>query len=343
AARDSIEYAWARLSCLLYKVRQIRDADTTIALDGDMLEFYAKDLDSLVLKRKSLESEIAQYRRDKEKPKYEDNEELHRAIRKTLRKLYVLIGCAVRLNLDTDTGPNPTVRQFGFVLDAPPSAHDNQNLIVVGLAIMTLAIFAIVYVAVWLAHAALWQPSAFFPQQQAEPFKWAFSGLLAHGTAIYVAERLRRRWSANGQWFGPQGRRNLANYVLVAMICAAAGFAVVYLWSLLQVGPSWNLAAALAPFATLWATTGAAYVMHLDNVELGQPLSVHRAMALQATVTGICGFIAVGGSSGASVDFIIMVVAFGAAIGASLAWYIPMAAAQQKYDPLAEARAQRVA
>jgi hypothetical protein len=343
ASRDSIEYAWARLSCLLYKLRQIQDADSAIALDGEVLARYAKDLDSLALKRKSLEIEIAHHRRDSAKPKYRGNEELHRAIRKTLRTLYVLIGCAVRLNLHTGTAANPTLRQFGFLLDPPTTTRDNENVMIVGLALMSVAIFAIVYAAVGLGQTGLWQPSASFPQQPLEPFKWAFSGLLAHGTAIYVADTVRSRWMTQGTWFGLHGRRDVANYVLVAVACAVAGFIVLYLWCLLQVGISWNLAVALAPYATLWATTGVAYVVHLDDVDLARPRSPGQAIAVQALVTGLCGFIAASASGGAAYDSVFVAVAFGAAIGATLAWYIPAGAARQKYDPLADARAHRVA
>jgi hypothetical protein len=96
ASRDSVEYAWARLSCLLYRVKHRQDQGLGVPLDGDVLDRYAKDLENIVLKRRSMEDEIAQYRTEKANSPYHGNDELHASIWKTLRKLYVLLGCAVR-------------------------------------------------------------------------------------------------------------------------------------------------------------------------------------------------------------------------------------------------------
>ncbi len=351
APRDSIEYSWARLSCLLHHVRKIQNADAVVSLDNEMLTRYAQDLESLALKRKTMQGDIAQYRQEKAKDRYYSNDDLHRSIRKTLRKVYVLLGCAVRLKFNTDDAMNPALRSFGFLMDTQMAKSDNNNVIIVGLGVMTVSIFAIVYAAAELGALArgfedlgrFWTPSASFPQDAYYALQMAFSALLAHGTAIHVAEWMRCRRMARGVWFTPErlGRRNVANYLRVATACAVAGFVVLYLWSLLQTGLSWNLATALAPYTLLWATTGAAYVAHLDNVELNERPSRWQEIGLQALAMAVCGVVAANGSH-EDIDFIILVAAFGAAIGASLAWYIPAAAARQKYDPLAEAMEQRV-
>ena len=345
APRDSIEYSWARLSCILHLLRKMQNADAVVSLDSEMLSRYAQDLDNLALKRGTMLSEIEQYRRQKAEDRYHTDEDLHRSIRKTLRKLYVLLGCAVRLKQNTDEAMNPVFRSFGFLLESPMAKRDdNNNLIVVGLAMMTVSGFVIVYAAAAFATQEYWMPSAYFPQRISEAFSWAFSALLAHGAAIHVAEWTRRRRLARGSWFTARhfGRRNVANYVRVAAWCAVAGFAVIYLWSCLLTGASWNLAAGLAPYSLLWATTGAAYAVHLDNVELDARPPRWQEIGLQTLAMAFCGVV-VAGASHSDYDHLAVLAIFNATIGASLAWYIPAAAARQKYDPLAEALAQREA
>jgi hypothetical protein len=343
APRDSIEYGWARLSCILHLVRRIQNADETASLDGEMLSRYAQDLDNLALKRRTMESDVERYRVEKANDRYHTNDDLHRSVRTTLRKLYVLLGCAVRLRLSTDDAMRPAFRSFGFLLETPSAKQDNNNLIIVGLAMMTASGFAIVYAAATLSTQNYWEPSGFFPQRINEAFNWTICALLAHGVAIRVAERMRLRRLARAAWFSPQhhlGRRNVANYIRVAAACAVAGFAVVYLWSCLQTGASWDLATGLAPYSLLWATTGAAYAVHLDNVELNTRPPRWQEIGWQAFAMALCGSV-VAGASHSDYDHLIVLAVFNAAIGASLAWYIPSAAARQKYDPLAEALKQR--
>ncbi len=154
APRDSIEYSWARLSCLLHHVRKIQNADAVVSLDNEMLTRYAQDLESLALKRKTMQGDIAQYRQEKAKDRYYSNDDLHRSIRKTLRKVYVLLGCAVRLKFNTDDAMNPALRSFGFLMDTQMAKSDNNNVIIVGLGVMTVSIFAIVYAAAELGALA---------------------------------------------------------------------------------------------------------------------------------------------------------------------------------------------
>ena len=68
----------------------------------------------------------------------------------------------------------------------------------------------------------------------------------------------------------------------------------------------------------------------------------------QALVTALCGLVstpvwlALGGAVQGNVDFIALVTLFAAVVGASLAWYLPQAAASRRYDPMAEARQARI-
>ena len=167
--RGTLEYTWARLSCLSYELQRCRDAGKIENLDDELLQRYGKDLDEIVEKRKSFERDVAQYRRDKRRNPRINNDQLHRAMRDVLRQLYVLLGCAVRLKLSPQADINSVLRQFGFVLE-PAAPHDeNHDVILVGLTVMTGSVFALAFTAVvanWLlGHLGLWQGSAAVPER----------------------------------------------------------------------------------------------------------------------------------------------------------------------------------
>ena len=355
APRDTVEYSWARLSCILYQLRRMQDAGLIGQLDGEVLDQYAKDFDNLALKRKALEDDIAIYRQIKTTNQYYTDEDLHRTIRKALRQLYILLACAVRLKLGDNSDTNSGLRPFGFLLHtAAAIAEGNRNVMIVGLAMMTCCIFIMVYVAIgieWLfAGSNLWHSSDEFPKAPYEPFKLAISGVLAHGAAIFVAERMRRRRLEKQRWFAKTStvpRRNPANYILVAVVSGAAGYVMLYLWGLLFGGLSIALAIGVAPFALLPAVTGGFYVFHLDSVDLDSRPSRLWEMGPQALATGFCAFAADSAAralSGAGFvpDMVLFNAALGLVIGASLAWYIPDAAAANKYDPIADVLAARI-
>jgi hypothetical protein len=120
--------------------------------------------------------------------------------------------------------------------------------------------------------------------------------------------------------------------------------------SVLLVTPSLDLIKSLMPYSLLPAASGAFFVIHLDNVELGTRPQRRVEIAGQALVTGFCGFVAATVSLGSTdtdlksaMDFLFLIAAFGIAVGASLAWYVPAAVAHAKYDPLADALAARFA
>lgn len=351
ASRDSIEYAWARLSCLLYRVKYWQDLGLGGPLDVEVLERYAKDIENIALKRRSMEDDIAQYRKAKLDNPYYGDDELHASIWKTLRSLYILLGCAVRLKLDDDTEMNPALKAFGFKFGSVSSPQTHKNVMVVGLAVMWVSIFLIVYAAIGIGSLNLWGRSSLFPQAPFEAFVWSFSAVLAHGSAIATAEWVRSRRVARGRWFarGPVKRRTAANYIFVAVACAITGFVALFGLSVLLVTPSLDLAKSLLSYSLLPAASGAFYVLHLDNVDLAHRPQRKVEIATQALVTGFCGFVAATISLGfmqiglaAALDYVSLIAVFGIVVGASLAWYIPAAVASSKYDPLADALAVRV-
>jgi hypothetical protein len=80
APRGTIEYRWARLSCLSHELGRRRDAGETESLDGEMLDRYARDLDNISLKRRAVEAEVAQYRQEKAWNRFYENSQLRTTI-----------------------------------------------------------------------------------------------------------------------------------------------------------------------------------------------------------------------------------------------------------------------
>jgi hypothetical protein len=132
APRGSIEYGWARLSCLSYELGRRRDDGETESLDGEMLDRYAKDLDNISSKRQALEADVAEYRQEKARNRFYENNQLRTAIADALRQLHILLGCAVRLKASRTTDINAAFRSFGFILGPSTPPRDNQDLIIVG-------------------------------------------------------------------------------------------------------------------------------------------------------------------------------------------------------------------
>jgi hypothetical protein len=213
-------------------------------------------------------------------------------------------------------------------------------------------VYGIIGVERMLATSSFWQPSEDFPKALSEPFIWAISSLLGHGTAIFVADKIRSRRLTKQKWFikaGPNLKRNPANYILVAIFSGIAGFCMFYLWTMLLFGaPSVKLAILIAPYSLLPAVTGGFYVFHLDSVDLNSRPTRIRELGLQALATGFCGFAAASSAYALSntdvvLDYVMFYVALGLVIGSSLAWYIPRAAATNRYDPMADVLAARIA
>jgi hypothetical protein len=337
APRDSIEYAWARVSCLLYRFRYVQDADVALSFDEEVLTRYAKDLEALVLKRRTMADAIAKYRKQKLQHPYHSDDALHATLRKTLRKIYLLLGCAVRLKIGTAAEMNPALKPFGFVLDSGVMRSEHKDLMIVGLGVMAAAVFALAYVASpvggLVAHWVGSELSGSIPQGS-EAFSWLLSALLTHGTAMLVAERMRSRRLAADKWFLTSGlvrRGTAANYILVALACAVISFVPLFLFGMVYTNASLELAKVVGPFLLLPAATGTFFVWHLDNVDLGRRPGRLREIAAQAVVTSLCAAIAVNMSvTEIGLDLLLLNAAVGAAIGASLAWYVPQAAADSK-------------
>jgi hypothetical protein len=356
AQRGSIEYGWARLSCVSHELSQRRQAGQTDPLDGELLDRYARDLDAIVAARREMAIDIARYREEKKRDPYYENDRLRSALSAELRRLNVLIACAVRVRLRRSEDPNAPFRPFGFVLPTSTPQPANQDLILVGLTVMTFSLLVLGFAAIGAAALfgpfGVWHPSVNYPKNGIDAFIWALSTACVHGTAILTAELMRGRRLRNARWFvgaGAHRQINVANYVKIGLACAATGMAALFVWCMIMQQPSLALLVALLPYALLPAATGAFYAWHLDNAELGIRPPRRQEIGLQAGVTALCGlfgtvaWLARDGDVASHADFIILVMVWGAVIGASLASWLPAAAANRRRDPVVIVRNARIA
>jgi hypothetical protein len=352
ASRRSLEHDWARLACLVYEQKFRRLSGLFDVLDAGLLRDYERDLESIEDKKQSMEAEVAAYRAEKAKNPGYSNDGLRRTIRANLYKLYVLLGCAVRLKKQPHDDINLALQQFGFELDQTPAGPNNADLKLVGLAVIAGSVLLLGFDATLLGHLDLWTLSPVFPQTFSQPFLDTVSTLVPHGAAIMIADLMRTRAIKNRWWFAGAGssrRRNIANYIRVAVVCGVAGYLGLVLWGLAFQSPTLAGLKIDAPNALLAMVTGGFYVWHLDNVELDARPSRVREIGSQAILTGICGLIAataswdiILGSAGLAVDRIILTAVINTAVGAVLAWYIPAAARTARPDPLVEAKEERI-
>jgi hypothetical protein len=349
--RGSVEYNWARLSLLIYELKQRDPAQLTVTFDGELLRRYESDLDSVALKRRALEDDVEAFRRQKAANPYVVDEMLLKKIRQTLYRLYVLLGCAVRLKFSSSADWAPALQPFGFLLTPDSISVKNSNIMIVGLTVMTVSVFVIVYLATVAAafHPVSWHPSQYFPQEAFSSVVLAISALAAQGAAIYVSDWSRRRRVRKNRQFqiiGDVRRRVIANYIRAAILCAVVGFIIFFVWGILFEAPSVSLARKTLPFALLPAVTGAFYALHLDNVELKRRPSRFIEIGLQSFITAFFSFVAMQLSLSLTgdvwaYDTLSLAAITGAVIGASLGWYIPQAA-ENTIDLNTEAQRARV-
>jgi hypothetical protein len=177
APRGSVEYEWARLSCLSYELGRRRNAGETKLLDSEMLDRYASDLDNIGSTRHALEAEVTQYRKESLSNPYHQNIQLGDSIRKTLRQLYILLGCAVRLKASRSPEMNAAFQSFGFILGPSAPQDGNQNVIIVGLAAMTVSLLLFVFTAQEVGSLGLVAALDLFPPGRVSALRLGILGI----------------------------------------------------------------------------------------------------------------------------------------------------------------------
>ena len=219
-----------------------------------------------------MEAEVAAYRAAKAGDPYYSNDDLRRAIHDNLYKLYILLGCAVRLKTQPHDDVDLALGRFGFRLNHTMRAPDKGDLQLVGLTVVTLSITLLGLAAWELGQLALWRMSPMFPQKVFQPFIDTASTVIPSATAILLANLMRERLINNRSWFSVSGSRrhgNIANYIRVALASGVAGYVSLILWGLTQQVPTSDGFIIDAPFALVAMVTGGFYVYHVDNAELG--------------------------------------------------------------------------
>jgi hypothetical protein len=351
-SRHSLTHSWARLCCLVFVQKSCRMDGVTNSLDASLLRDYEKDLEIIESQKKSMEAEVAAYRAAKAGDPYYTNDDLHRAIRDNLYKLYILLGCAVRLKTQPHDDVDLALGQFGFKLNHTRRAPVTGDLQLVGLTVVTVSITLLGLAAWGLGQLALWKLSPMFPQKVFQPFIDTASTLIPSAMAILVANLIRERLINRGSWFRVSGSRrngNIANYIRVALASGVAGYVSLILWGLTQQVPTSDGFTIDAPFALLAMVTGGFYVYHVDNAEIGCRPSRWWELSGQTVLTGVCGMIAASatgefifGTESVVIDKIILTTIVSASVGFAFAWYIPQAAAAARCDPLTTASEERI-
>jgi hypothetical protein len=358
-SRRSLEYAWARLGCLVYAQNSLLMSGAGEAVDTELLQAYRKDLDLIQTSKKAMEAEVAAYRAEKAKNPAYANETLNRAIRNDLYKLYILFGCAVRIKSQPHGDINLALQRLGFQLEAGDEQRSNSDLVLVGIVACAAAELVIQFAAVMLGNLNLWDNSVVYPSDYGAVFYNTGWSLIPFGVAVVVADAVRNNAIGKGWWFGSNARgkrRNRANYVRVGLLCGVTGYVGLMGWDLLVAPPTITAFKLEVPNVLLAMVTGGFYVWHLDTVELGERSSRAWNIASQVFVTGLCGIIAATASwnvrlpelaevgirqIGDMFDMIALAALMSAVVGGVLAWYVPAAAAAAKVDPLAEALEER--
>jgi hypothetical protein len=351
-SRHTLEHGWARLCCLVFAQKSYRMEGLTGSLDAGLLRDYQRDLELIEGQKKSMEAQVAAYRTTRASDPYCTNEALRGDIVSNLYKLYILLGCAVRLKAQPNDDIDLALRPLGFKLNRAPRLDGNGDLKLVSLTVVAVSTTLLGLAAMGFGQLGLWTMSWVYPQTMLQPFLDAAATLVPHATAIMVADLMRRRAVNKGSWFAASGqpqRANGANYIRVAVVCGVAGYLGLILWGLTQGPPTQDSFKIEIPNALLAMVTGGFYVYHLDNAETGQRPSRPWELGSETVLTGLCGLIAacatwqiILGAAAAAVDKIILTTVINAAVGFALAWYLPKAAAAARHDPLAEASRERV-
>ncbi len=352
-SRHTLEHGWARLCCLVFAQKSYRMEGLTGSLDAGLLRSYQRDLELIESQKRSMETQVAAYRTARATEPFYANEDLRRGIVDNLYKLYILLGCAVRLKAQPKDDIDLALRPLGFKLDHAPRPEGSYGDIkLISLTVAAVSTTVLGLAAMGFGQFNLWAMSDPYPQTMFQPFVDAAATLVPHATAIMVADLMRRRAVNKGSWFATSGqgqRANVANYIRVAVVCGVAGYLGLILWGLTQAPPTLNSFKIEIPNALLAMVTGGFYAYHLDNAETGQRPSRPWELGSETVLTGLCGLIAacatwqtILGSAAVAVDKIILTTVINAAIGFAFAWYLPKAAAAALYDPLAAAGKERV-
>src|SRR6202007_3404700 len=102
--------------------------------------------------KKSFETQVAAYRAARQNDPYYTDEGLRVRIVENLHKLYILLGCAVRLKTEPNDDIDLALRPFGFKLNRAKRPPTNGDLKLVGLTGVAVSIVLLGLAARGLGH-----------------------------------------------------------------------------------------------------------------------------------------------------------------------------------------------
>jgi hypothetical protein len=350
ARRGTLERNWAKLSCLLYRLRMARTSGESLNLDDEMLDRYWADVEQVATARRAVEEEVAEYRIIKGSDNFRGADELEDQIVVSLRKVYVLIGCAARLRSLQADDFTQTLEKFGFRFndfDTIPSGGKAVVLTGAGIAALTAFFVSLL----WDGWRSILQDSfgALLGMPIDAPIRLLISAFMAHGAAMLVVDRVRRRYIKRGKWYrGANGRRTRIgyNYIVAALYAWGTSAVILLAWSLLLTGPAWLLVENAARYALLPTVSGVFLAYQLDRVQLIPLRKPLPAILGQSLCSAFCAFIAEGASFGLNAgaqspnpDYVVLMMVIAAAVGALLGWYLSKAGQRQLDQSSEEIRA----
>jgi hypothetical protein len=338
APRNSVEHRWARFTCLIYALRQVDeggsgDADDfgNIAqgLDEAFLSAYRPEYKRLLALHKDLEHRIPRYRKGTRSDS--DIDDLVDALQRALRRTYMFVGCAVRLKYSIDARAIDALARFGFEVKPLLPAPSIFYLIRWAALAMPALVFLTV-MATTLVGLAIPQDGSQTLQQTA--LKWAFSGLLIHGSAAWAAYKLRGHLKLKSEWEG----RPL-QIVTAGIVGAFVGFAAM-LGFVAAFGTKpldFGRVLGLLPWMALPGTTGAFTAFFLDtpiNVDRGRRV---REALIQGFVTALATYLILTfqGDPNMTTEFKYFIIFVTLLIGGSLGFFLPHCHRELERAPMA--------
>jgi hypothetical protein len=347
-SHTSLEYRWARTCALMYRLQRIeRAAENAEDIDDQVFIVCRKEFEVLKIAFRALDGRIHNYKEGQSNNETV-NDELDAELGAFLRRLYVFIGCAVRLSHQTPQEIDGALNRLGFKLRHSDEIRIDWNIFIVGLPMMALFVFV----------ATLFAPDLFegYPQVKYLPatshdaFKCASSALLFHSAAAITAIRLRSRWLQDNRWISvwngaPDGARPLDRYILVALAAATSGYFALVCYQLLIYPPSWQILVSALWWSPLAGLTGFFIAYYFDNKTANWMQRVTEPIVQAAVMGCVAYFIAqerlpafkaaaaISGQHETDQAFLFFIAGIAALIGFSLGAYLPQQ--QRKREQIA--------
>lgn len=266
-------------------------------------------------------------------------DELDAELTTFLRRLYVFIGCGVRLSHQTRREIDEALKKLGFRLKNSDGHQPDWNAVIVGLFMMTLFVFIATLFSPMLFNGS--SKLTYLPATYKDAVMWACGTLCFHSAAAVTAIRLRSQLLRDNRWFPlprndvPNEERPIDRYIYVAVAAAFSGFISLVCYQLVIYSPSKQIFVSSLWWSPLAGLTGFFIAYYFDTKTTNWMQSIKEPF-VQAVVMGctayfiaqvrLPAFHAQAGLSGPqSTDqaFVFLLAGIAALIGFSLGAYLP--------------------